>query len=135
MKKCLECNERYVRFHKGKYVQFCSECEKEKKRENEREKYKKKISEKEKKKDSIFNFHSSYERCVECKNLFISHIDSLKLCSQICIDKNKIRKANEEWANKVYDNSPKPRQDEAKIAYSFFKKKYGIKSRYTVCRG
>ncbi len=135
MKKCLECKQRYVRFHNGKYVQFCSDCEEDKKRGINRQKYKERIMKKEKEKPIPLNLHPFMERCLECKNLFTASANSLKLCSQICMDKNKIRKANEEWANKVYDDSVKPRRDDAKVAYSFFAKRYGIKSRYRVCRG
>jgi hypothetical protein len=47
-----------------------------------------------------------------------------------------IAEANAEWLKKPYvDPKDKPRQDSDKAAYSFFRKKYGVKASYRACRG
>lgn len=123
MKICPECNERPL---KDTSCYTCVQCVNVRFNRLRREKYKKDNPPK----------YIPEERCLECKNYFTPHNFSRGLCSKMCSEKNKIRKANEDWKNKIYDDTPKPLTGKSDIvAYSFFRKKYCVKSKYKVCRG
>jgi hypothetical protein len=124
-KICTECNVRPVKCTNGFYSYTCVPCVSARRKRIKLEKPKKN---KEKNIEQI--------RCIECQNYFTPHSNSYGLCSEICYRKNVLKKENEVWKDKVYDGTPKPlKGNSTAVAYSFFRKKYGVKSKYRVCRG
>jgi hypothetical protein len=127
-KICTECNVRPVNCTNGFYSYTCVPCvsarqKRIKLEESNKNKYVKEMSEKR-------------IKCIECQNYFTPHSHSYGLCSEICSRKNVLKKENEVWKDKAYDGTPKPLKGNSQaVAYSFFRKKYGVKNKFKACRG
>jgi len=71
--------------------------------------------------------------CDKCKKYFTPKAVNQKYCQDPCVYGRSIKDANENWGNRK--EKPYVRKDETRVAYSFFRKKYGVNKRFKVVRG
>ncbi len=77
-----------------------------------------------------------YKECLECKKLFIPETHFQKYCQSPCtFHSMKIKNENAKWLKEKQPEKPRKRQDENRVAYGFFRKKYAISKVYNACRG
>lgn len=75
--------------------------------------------------------------CPVCKSQFVTDLKRRKYCGEHCAKLVSRRITNEEANAKWLSKKPEEqkRQDSDRVAYSFFRKKYGVKASYRHCRG
>jgi hypothetical protein len=90
-----------------------------------------------KKKEVKKKYSTPSKKCLICSKSFKPSSIDEKYCNDPCNYRTpNIAEINKKWIERKVEKNPKRRKiDSNMVAYSFFRKKYGVKDKFTVCRG
>lgn len=118
---CPRCETRNRKLYQGVYSRFCIPCTFDVEKEQAR------LKAREQRKENKFSV------CIHCGEKFEKYSSTQKQCrTETCLRQQKKKTEEEKWLNKKEDTT---RRDSDRVAYSFFRKKYGVSKIFKVCRG